>query len=93
MPSTITGFKLTTVLMLWGRVASAHAFIITGGPMAMTSPMSGCLAIARLMPSVTGPFTPTEPSSVHTMSSSQQLRNLSSQKISFQLRKPITPIT
>ena len=93
VPSTITGFRLTMVLMPNGRVTSAQAFIMIGGPMATTSSMSACAAIACLMPSVTRPLMPAEPSSVQTISSSQQARNLSSQNIRSLLRKPSTPMT
>ena len=93
VPSTITGFRLTMVLMPCARVASAQPFIMIGGPMATTSSMSACLAIACAMPAVTKPLMPAEPSSVQTISSSQQARNLSSQNISALLRKPTTPIT
>ena len=48
VPSTITGFRLTIVLILCGRVASAQPFIMIGGPIAMHSSMSGCLSIATL---------------------------------------------
>ena len=93
VPSTITGLRLTTVGMPRGRVASAHAFIMIGGPMASTSSMSGCAASACSMPFVTRPLMPAEPSSVQTMSSSQTERNLSSQNMTPRLRKPRTPIT
>ncbi len=93
VPSTITGLRLTTVWMFRGRVTSAHAFIMIGGPIASTSSMSGCAASACSMPFVTRPLMPAEPSSVQTMSSSQTERNLSSQNITPRLRKPSTPIT
>ncbi len=93
VPSTMIGLRLTSVRILCGRVASAQPFIITGGPIATTSSMSGCFSIARRMPSVTRPFRPAEPSSVHRISSSQQARNLSSQNTRLRLRKPTTPIT
>ena len=66
---------------------------MTGGPIATHSSMSGCFSIARLMPSVTVPLIPAEPSSVQTISSSQHARNLSSQKIRSLVRKPMTPMT
>ena len=93
VPSTMTGFRLTIVGILWGRVASAQPFIITGGPIATHSSMSGCFSMARRMPSVTMPLIPAEPSSVQTISSSQQAPNLSSQKTRSRFRKPSTPIT
>ncbi len=46
VPSTITGLRLTIVLMPCGRVASAQPFIMIGGPIATHSSMSGCFAIA-----------------------------------------------
>ena len=81
------------VRILCGRVASAQPFIITGGPMATHSSMSGCFSMACRMPSVTSPLMPAEPSSVQRISSSQQARNFSSQKTRSRLRKPSTPIT
>ena len=93
VPSTITGLRLTIVLMWRGRVTSAQAFIMIGGPIAIASSMSGCAASACSMPLVTRPLMPAEPSSVQTISSSQTARNLSSQNITPLLRKPTTPIT
>src|SRR5574341_1355135 len=84
---------VTMVLMPRGRVASAQAFIITGGPMAMTSSISGCFFSARSMPSVTKPRMPTEPSLVHRISSSQTLSNWSFQQTRSCERKPSTPMT
>ena len=81
------------VLILCGRVASAQPFIMIGGPIATTSSMSGCLATACLMPSVTSPLMPSEPSSVQTMSSSQIDLNLSFQKTRSLFLNPSTPIT
>ena len=43
VPSTMTGLRLTMVLILCGRVASAQPFIITGGPIATHSSMSRVL--------------------------------------------------
>ena len=71
VPSTMIGFRLTMVLRPWGRVVSAQAFIMMGGPMATTSSISACFAMAALMPSVTSPLSPTDPSSVQMMNSSQ----------------------
>ena len=79
--------------ILRGRVTSAQAFIMIGGPIASASSMSACAASACSMPLVTRPLIPAEPSSVQTMSSSQTARNLSSQNITPRLRKPTTPIT
>jgi len=93
VPSTMIGLRLTSVRILCGRVASAQPFIMTGGPIATTSSMSGCRAIARLMPSVTMPRIPAEPSSVHRISSSHTARNFSSQNTRSFERKPSTPIT
>ena len=93
VPSTISGLRLTIVLMPNGRVASAQPFIMIGGPIAMHSSMSGCFSTARRMPSATVPLMPIEPSSVHTITSSHTERNLSSQNTRSLLRKPMTPIT
>ena len=59
------------VLMPCARVVSAHAFIMIGGPIATTSSMSGASRWRCLMPSVTKPLMPAEPSSVQMISSSQ----------------------
>jgi hypothetical protein len=93
VPSTMTGFTLTMVFTLRARVASAHAFIMIGGPMATTSARSGFFSKQILRPSVTMPRMPLEPSLVHRMSSSHTLLNLSSQKTRSWLRKPTIPIT
>jgi hypothetical protein len=92
VPSTMTGFRLTMVWMPCGRVTSAQPFIMIGGPIATTSSMSGARD-RLLMPSVTRPLMPAEPSSVQMISSSQTARNLSCQNTRSRLRKPITPIT
>ncbi len=93
VPSTMMGFRLTKVLILCARVASAHAFIMMGGPIATHSAMSGWRATAAYMTLVTGPLMPTDPSSVHTYSSSHTDLNLSSQNIRSLFRKPTTPMT
>jgi len=62
--------RLTMVLTLCGAVTSEQAFIITIGPIATHS--SGlCSARYSCSATVTKPFLPNDPSSVHTMSSSQ----------------------
>jgi hypothetical protein len=93
VPSTMIGLRLTMVLMPRGRVVSAQAFIMTGGPMAITSSMSGWSSMAILMPSVTRPLSPTEPSSLQMMNSSQHCRNLASQKTRSLDLNPTMPIT
>ncbi len=93
VPSTISGLRLTIVLMPYGRVASAQPFIMIGGPMAMHSSMSGWRSTAMRIPSATVPFTPRDPSSVHTITSSHTERNLSSQNTRSLLRNPMTPMT
>jgi hypothetical protein len=93
VPSTMIGLTLTVVLIARARVASALAFIITGGPIATTSSMSSWRASASRMPSVIRPRMPAVPSFVHRISSSQTRRNLSSQKTSFLVRNPSTAMT
>ena len=46
------------VLIPWGRVVSAQAFIMMGGPMATTSSMSECSSMAFSRPAVTSPWMP-----------------------------------
>ena len=61
--------------------------------MATNSSMSAWSRSACLIPAVTLPLMPAEPSSVQTMNWSQTARNLSSQNISSLLRKPMMPMT
>ena len=63
------------------------------GPMATNSSMSAWSRRAFLMPAVTLPLIPADPSSVQTMNWLHTSRNLSSQNISSRLRKPMMPMT
>ena len=69
VPSTMMGFRLTTVLMPIGRVVSATARIITSGPIAMTR-FAPCRSISSFRAVVTSPLMPLLPSSVATMTRS-----------------------
>jgi len=88
VPSTMMEFSETRVLMPWGRVISAQAFIMTSGPMATTSLTSGCFFRTSFRASVTRPFMPWVPSLVVTHISLLWLSKRSAQNIRSLLRKP-----
>ena len=58
VPSTIIEFRLTTVLIPCGRVVSATACIIRGGPIASTKSIFRPASIKALSWSVTKPLRP-----------------------------------
>ena len=58
VPSTMMGFMETTVLMLWGLVVLTTNFIMTRGPMAMTSSKFAPAWIFSSSGAVTTPFCP-----------------------------------
>ncbi len=91
VPSTMIAFRLTIVLTPNGRLVSAQARIIGSGPIAT---ISSTLSFSRtsLSAAVTKPGRPYEPSSVQTISSSQNSRNFASQKTRSFERKPMIPV-
>ncbi len=102
VPSTMIGFKLTTVLTPNGFVTPATARIITGGPIAITlsicplcSPGSPCSPRSSRFctTSVTNPWCPFVPSSVVMCSSLLASSIRSSQNRMSALRAPIIEIT
>ena len=58
VPSTMIGFRLTIVLILYGLVVSATVFIIITGPITTTSAISIPLSINCCSAVVTNPFIP-----------------------------------
>ena len=82
VPSTITGFRLTIVLMPCGRVASAQPFIMIGGPIATHLVDVGVLR-DRLLDAVGDQALDARPSRRRCRRSARRstARNLSSQNI------------